>query len=59
MTLLEEQKDGDNDDVQLLEFNKIHITKGERFYGFSEQFLHLDMKGKCVPILVLEQGLRL
>jgi hypothetical protein len=56
MALLREQRDGDDDDVQLTEFNKIHIAKGERLYSFNDFFLHLDMKGKCIPILMLEQG---
>lgn len=57
LALLREQRD----DVQLPQFNRIQITysshKGERFYGFGEQFSHFDMKGKRVPILVQEQGL--
>ncbi|CAK9222925.1 unnamed protein product [Sphagnum troendelagicum] len=60
LALLREQRD-DDDDVQLPQFNRIQITysshKGERFYGFGEQFSHFDMKGKRVPILVQEQGL--
>ncbi len=60
LALLREQR-GDDDDVQLPQFNRIQITysshKGERFYGFGEQFSHFDMKGKRVPILVQEQGL--
>ncbi|EPS69986.1 hypothetical protein M569_04774 [Genlisea aurea] len=43
------------------EFNRICITyssdRNERFYGFGEQFSHLDFKGKMVPILVQEQGI--
>lgn len=29
----------------------------ERFLGFGEQFTHLDLKGRRVPILVQEQGI--
>ncbi|KAB1190650.1 MULTISPECIES: alpha-glucosidase [Haloferax] len=29
----------------------------ERFYGFGEQFSHLDMNGKAVAILTQEQGI--
>ncbi|KAG6466246.1 sulfoquinovosidase-like isoform X1 [Zingiber officinale] len=43
------------------EFNKVFITyasdKDERFYGFGEQFSHVEFKGKRVPILVQEQGI--
>lgn len=43
------------------EFNKVFITyasdKSERFYGFGEQFSHVEFKGKRVPILVQEQGI--
>lgn len=43
------------------EFNRICITysseKSERFYGFGEQFSHMDFKGKRVPIFVQEQGI--
>lgn len=28
----------------------------ERFFGFGEQFTHLDMKGRRVPVLIGEQG---
>lgn len=44
-----------------LDFNRVCITysseKSERFYGFGEQFSHIDLKGKRVPILVQEQGI--
>ncbi|KAK6149041.1 hypothetical protein DH2020_016566 [Rehmannia glutinosa] len=43
------------------DFNRICITysseKNERFYGFGEQFSHMDLKGKRVPIFVQEQGI--
>ncbi|KAL0359626.1 UNVERIFIED_CONTAM: Alpha-glucosidase 2 [Sesamum angustifolium] len=43
------------------DFNRICITysseKNERFYGFGEQFSHMDFKGKRVPIFVQEQGI--
>ncbi|ERM98111.1 hypothetical protein AMTRI_Chr01g127550 [Amborella trichopoda] len=43
------------------ELNRVIITYSsegdERFYGFGEQFSHMEFKGKRVPILVQEQGL--
>ncbi|CAA2972325.1 alpha-xylosidase 2 [Olea europaea subsp. europaea] len=43
------------------DFNRICITysseKSEKFYGFGEQFSHMDFKGKRVPIFVQEQGI--
>lgn len=43
------------------EFNRVFITysseKDERFYGFGEQFSHMEFKGRRVPILVQEQGI--
>lgn len=43
------------------EFNRIWLThaseKDERFYGFGEQFSHMNLKGKRVPIFVQEQGI--
>ncbi|VVA37545.1 Hypothetical predicted protein [Prunus dulcis] len=43
------------------EFNRVCLTysseENERFYGFGEQFSHMDFKGKRVPILVQEQGI--
>ncbi|KAH7511735.1 hypothetical protein FEM48_Zijuj12G0014400 [Ziziphus jujuba var. spinosa] len=43
------------------EFNRVCITysseANERFYGFGEQFSHMDFKGKRVPIFVQEQGI--
>ncbi|XP_042484814.1 sulfoquinovosidase-like [Macadamia integrifolia] len=42
-------------------FNRVCITysseKDERFYGFGEQFSHMEFKGKRVPIFVQEQGI--
>ncbi|MEM1008216.1 MAG: TIM-barrel domain-containing protein, partial [Myxococcota bacterium] len=29
----------------------------EQFFGFGEQFTHLDMKGRYLPIFVMEQGI--
>ncbi|CAK7340243.1 unnamed protein product [Dovyalis caffra] len=47
--------------TELTEFNRVCITYSsegnERFYGFGEQFSHMDFKGKRVPILVQEQGI--
>ncbi|OWM85481.1 hypothetical protein CDL15_Pgr019105 [Punica granatum] len=43
------------------EFNRVCFTysseENERFYGFGEQFSHMDFKGKRVPIFVQEQGI--
>ncbi|KAL3841161.1 hypothetical protein ACJIZ3_025752 [Penstemon smallii] len=43
------------------DFNRICITysseKSEKFYGFGEQFSHMNFKGKRVPIFVQEQGI--
>ncbi|GMH18681.1 hypothetical protein Nepgr_020522 [Nepenthes gracilis] len=43
------------------EFNRVclnYLSEGdERFYGFGEQFSHMDFKGKRVPIFVQEQGI--
>ncbi|PON48652.1 Glycoside hydrolase [Trema orientale] len=43
------------------ELNRVFFTysseRSERFYGFGEQFSHMDFKGKRVPILVQEQGI--
>lgn len=42
-------------------FNRVCLTysseENERFYGFGEQFSHLNFKGKRIPILVQEQGI--
>ncbi|XP_038882634.1 sulfoquinovosidase-like [Benincasa hispida] len=43
------------------EFNRVFLTysseEKERFFGFGEQFSHMDFKGKRVPIFVQEQGI--
>uniref|UniRef100_A0A7N0TA50 Alpha-glucosidase n=1 Tax=Kalanchoe fedtschenkoi TaxID=63787 RepID=A0A7N0TA50_KALFE len=43
------------------EINRVWFTysseDGERFYGFGEQFSHIDLKGKRVPIFTQEQGI--
>ncbi|GLT88090.1 hypothetical protein SLE2022_061300 [Rubroshorea leprosula] len=43
------------------EFNRVCFTYAsegnERFFGFGEQFSHMDFKGKRVPIFVQEQGI--
>ncbi|XP_044478347.1 sulfoquinovosidase-like [Mangifera indica] len=43
------------------EFNRLCFIysseSNERFYGFGEQFSHMDFKGKRVPIFVQEQGI--
>ncbi|KAK3004302.1 hypothetical protein RJ639_018664 [Escallonia herrerae] len=45
----------------LAELNRICLTysseRNERFFGFGEQFSHMDFKGKRVPIFVQEQGI--
>lgn len=42
-------------------FNRVCLTyssdEKERFFGFGEQFSHMDFKGKRVPIFVQEQGI--
>ncbi|KAL2619917.1 hypothetical protein R1flu_000122 [Riccia fluitans] len=47
--------------MQLPRLNRIQLTyssnKGERFFGFGEQFSHFDMKGRRIPIFVQEQGI--
>ncbi|GJV83557.1 alpha-xylosidase 1-like protein [Tanacetum coccineum] len=48
-------------DVVYASFNRICLTysseKNERFFGFGEQFSHIDFKGRKVPIFVQEQGI--
>ncbi|KAJ4978649.1 hypothetical protein NE237_009429 [Protea cynaroides] len=47
--------------AEITEFNRVFITysseRDERFYGFGEQFSHMEFKGKRVPIFVQEQGI--
>lgn len=47
--------------AEMREFNRICITYAsegnEKFYGFGEQFSHMNFKGKRVPIFVQEQGI--
>ncbi|OAY43323.1 sulfoquinovosidase isoform X2 [Manihot esculenta] len=47
--------------AEVTEFNRICLSysseTNERFYGFGEQFSHMDFKGKRVPIFVQEQGI--
>lgn len=42
-------------------FNRVCLTysseEKERFFGFGEQFSHMDFKGKRLPIFVQEQGI--
>lgn len=42
-------------------FNRVCLTysseEKEKFFGFGEQFSHMDFKGKRVPIFVQEQGI--
>ncbi|XP_048225602.1 sulfoquinovosidase isoform X2 [Ricinus communis] len=46
---------------RLTDFNRICLSysseANESFYGFGEQFSHMDFKGKKVPIFVQEQGI--
>ncbi|KAA8517967.1 hypothetical protein F0562_015441 [Nyssa sinensis] len=48
-------------DAESTGFNRVCLTysseRNERFYGFGEQFSHMDFKGKRVPIFVQEQGI--
>ena len=41
--------------------NRLYLTYAstpdEHFFGFGEQFSHVDMKGKRLPIFVMEQGI--
>lgn len=41
--------------------NRVYLTyasdKNERFFGFGEQFTHLDLKGRKVPVFIGEQGI--
>jgi len=41
--------------------NRTYLTyasdPGERFFGFGEQFSYFDLKGRRVPIFVMEQGI--
>nr|CAD1839947.1 unnamed protein product [Ananas comosus var. bracteatus] len=59
-----EDDDDDDDDGgggEFREFNRVFLTHSsegdEKFYGFGEQFSHVEFKGKRVPILVQEQGI--
>ncbi|MBD3351203.1 MAG: alpha-glucosidase [Candidatus Lokiarchaeota archaeon] len=36
---------------------KINATENEHIYGCGEQYSELDLRGKCVPIWVEEQGI--
>lgn len=41
--------------------NRAYLTyasdAGERFFGFGEQFTHFDLKGRRLPIFIMEQGI--
>ena len=43
------------------DFNRTYLTyessAGEHFYGFGEQFSYFDLKGRRVPLWVMEQGI--
>ncbi|KAG0450451.1 hypothetical protein HPP92_026735 [Vanilla planifolia] len=55
----DESEEGKADELQ--ELNRIFFTysseSDEKFYGFGEQFSHVEFKGRRVPILVQEQGI--
>lgn len=42
-------------------YNRIYLIYGSRedqsFYGFGEQFTYFDMKGRRLPIFIMEQGI--
>ena len=42
------------------DINRAYVSFGssadERFFGFGEQFTYFDLKGRRVPLLVMEQG---
>ncbi len=47
--------------IQDPRFNRAFLLYGstadERFFGFGEQFTHVEMKGRKLPIFVMEQGI--
>ncbi len=45
-----------NSDVNTLAFS-FKSPQDERIYGFGEQYSHLDMQGRTVPVWVEEQGI--
>ncbi|KAL4324666.1 hypothetical protein GQ457_11G007010 [Hibiscus cannabinus] len=57
----EEELGGPNVAETTAEFNRVCLTyaseENERFFGFGEQFSHMDLKGRRVPIFVQEQGI--
>ncbi|XP_039009645.1 sulfoquinovosidase-like [Hibiscus syriacus] len=57
----EEQREPIVGEGRVAEFNRVIFCyaseANERFFGFGEQFSHMDFKGKRVPILVQEQGI--
>ncbi|KAK8541975.1 hypothetical protein V6N13_137453 [Hibiscus sabdariffa] len=57
----EEELGGQNVAETTAEFNRVCLTyaseENERFFGFGEQFSHMDLKGRRVPIFVQEQGI--
>ncbi|GAB4843952.1 hypothetical protein Ancab_013916 [Ancistrocladus abbreviatus] len=56
-----EDERGEEEVAKSAEFNRVcltYLSEGdERFFGFGEQFSHMDFKGKRVPIFVQEQGI--
>ncbi|XP_077226492.1 uncharacterized protein LOC143859726 isoform X2 [Tasmannia lanceolata] len=55
------EEDGEEKITEFSKFNRVFITyssdEDERFYGFGEQFSHMEFKGRRVPIFVQEQGI--
>ena len=55
------EKEKEETVAESMGFNRVCLTysseDNERFYGFGEQFSHLNFKGKRVPIFVQEQGI--
>ena len=47
--------------IDVPQFNRLYLTYAstpdEHFFGFGEQFSYVDMKGKRLPIFVMEQGI--
>lgn len=55
------ESEGNDEAENYREINRVWFTysskEDERFYGFGEQFSHMNLKGKRVPIFVQEQGI--
>ncbi|PKA48152.1 Putative alpha-xylosidase 2 [Apostasia shenzhenica] len=61
LALLSENESEEESINVFKEVNRVFITyssaRDEKFYGFGEQFSHMEFKGRRVPILVQEQGI--